>query len=184
MNNDMDAMAFILVASRDMLRANHNWKKGECRLSFETTPISNGARKFVGLEEVGITNGATEIDTYNSYEHSIRVGVWRDAAAIPNDREGILLEDDDMYLRDRQMLHDLETCVRRTLQSWELVECVNDYLGSAERPNCYPPVLSQLRFAGRSETEIITEIPEINVLGGRWARRLLTFTGMRQIVER
>lgn len=184
MSSEIDAMAYILKASRDTLRSQNNWEKGNCRLSFGTTPISNGARWFVGIEEIGLTNSAGEIQSYNDYEHSIRVGLWRDAAPMPNDREGVLMEDDDVYLRDRSMLHDMENCVRRTIQSWDLVECVNDSLASALRPACYPPVLSQLRYTGRSDTAIITDIPEIGVSGGKWARRFLTFRGMRQFVER
>ncbi len=184
MSEDIDAMSFILKACRDKLRAENDWDKGNCRLSFGTTPISNGARWFVGLEEIGATNVSGSISEYDEYEYAIKVGIWRDSNAHPNDREGVLLEDEDLYLRDRRMLHGLETCVRRTLKQWAVVTCVNEYMAIASRPDCYPAVLSQLRMTGKSETSLITDIPSISISGGRWARRLLTFRGMRQIVKR
>tara|TARA_R110000803_G_scaffold136229_2_gene203215 strand:- start:198 stop:749 length:552 start_codon:yes stop_codon:yes gene_type:complete len=181
---DLDAMSFILMGVRDNLRSKNNWKDKQCRISFGTTPISLGVPWFVGIEDLSESNEADEEDMFDRYEYGVQIGVWRNAAMYPNDREGVLLQDADTYLKDRKMLHDLTTCVVDVVKSTDTVQCINDLLSLNSRPNCYSPILSQLRYMGHSKTEIVTSIPSIEVTEGRWARRILQFRGAKQIITR
>ena len=180
----VDTMAYILEVVRSRLRSENKWKDGQCRLSFGTTPITNGVPWFVGIEELSRENLAAESDMFNRMQYGIQIGIWRNADIVPNDREGVLLTDEDTYLRDRKMLKDLEDCVLPVVQHYDTVQCINDLLAKAARPDCYDPIMSQMMYTGSSATEIITSIPSIKVTNGRWARRILQFRGANQVVTR
>ena len=180
----MDAMAYVLIAIRDKLRRDNKWKKGQCRISFGTTPITNGVPWFVGIEELDEDNLADQSDEFNRIQHGVRIGLWMDAEKFPNDREGIMLGDEDIYLRDRVMLKQLEDCVVPIVQSYDTLQCINDLLAKNARPDCYDPALNRLMYMGRNATEIVSSIPSINVTNGRWARRILQFRGANQVVTR
>lgn len=180
----VDTMAYILMAIRSRLRSENKWRDGQCRISFGTTPITNGVPWFVGIEELDRDNLADQSDEFNRMQYGVRIGIWRNADIVPNDREGVLLTDKDTYLSDRKMMKDLEDCILPVVQSYDTVQCINDLLAKNARPDCYSPVLSQMMYTGSNATEIVTSIPSINVTNGRWARRILQFRGAVQVVTR